>query len=98
MIALPVSRWKRARSGHLRDQEVGVALPPRAAGVGGTALGLEHVPVERLLRREHEWLVDLRERRCLAGGRALGPELLAHQERAGGHTSGCFQECSPREI
>jgi hypothetical protein len=31
----------------------------RAAGVGGTALGLEDVPVQRLLRRDHAGLVDL---------------------------------------
>ena len=30
---------------HLRDQEIGVALPARAAGVGGTALALEDVPL-----------------------------------------------------
>ena len=69
----------RAELGHLRDEEVGEALPADAAGVGRSALGLEQVPVERLLRREHERLVDprlrdlktwLRPRSAPTGGRA----------------------------
>ena len=85
---------------HLRDQEVGEALPPCAAGVGGTALGLEDVPVQRLLRRDHVGLVDLRKRRCgrFAGRRALGPERVAHQHRPG-RDAGCrLQKSAPRQM
>ena len=49
---------------HLRGQEIDEALPAGTAGIGRAALGLEDVPVERLLRREHEGLMDLRQGRA----------------------------------
>ena len=90
----------RAELGQLRNQEVGVALPADAAGVGRAALGFEEVPVERLLRRHHERLVDLRERGRgrFAGRRALGPERVAHQHRACRHAGCRLQEGAPRQM
>src|SRR5215510_4643993 len=82
---------------HLRDQEVRVALPPGTAGVGRTALRLEDMPVQGLLRRDHERLVDLRECGCrrFAGGRALGPERIAY-EHCPGRDAGCgFEKVPP---
>ena len=84
---------------HLRDEEVGEALPARAAGVGGTALGLEHVPVPRLIGRDHELRVDLGKREARPAVRRrerLGPQRSPRQDRAGGDAGGGLEEVPPR--
>ena len=58
VVDFDVTRSTAPNSG-IFEMRKSVKASIRAAGVGGTALGLEDVPVQRLLRRDHAGLVDL---------------------------------------
>ena len=80
---------------HLRDQEICVSLPARAARISWTSLALERGPVPSLIGRDHELLVDLwKSKIAIRGGRgfALGPKRFSNQDRTGGDA------CSLQEI
>src|SRR3954465_9282413 len=82
---------------HLRNEEVGEALPSRTARVSRPALGLEHVPVPRLIGRDHVLRIDPRKGgiRLACDGTALGPECFSIQRRAGSDAGGSLEEATP---
>src|ERR1700732_2461436 len=85
---------------HLRDQEICVSLPARAARISWTSLVLERGPVPSLIGRDHELLVDLwKGKIVIRGGRgfALGPERFSNQDRTDGDASS-LQEIPPGRV
>ena len=98
---LDVVEIDRAELRHLRDEKIGEALPARAAGVRGAALALEHVPIRRLIGRDHELRIDFRERqrrpgRGRRGGATLSRQRASAEHRAGGDTCRGFEKGPPR--
>jgi hypothetical protein len=92
---------------HLRDEQIREAFPAGTAGVSGAALGLEHVPVPRLIRRDHQPRIDLGEGQLRPGrvrpGRArrdraidLGRQRSLRKHRARGNAGSGPEEGPPR--
>src|SRR5436190_11024555 len=82
---------------HLRDQRISKTLPAGAARIGRTTLGLEDVPVPRLLRRDHELRIDSgggtdRSRRGTARASGLAEERSLAQHGTGGDACGSLEE------
>src|SRR5881296_1471562 len=93
---------------HLRNQKIRETFPARAAGIRRAALAFEHVPVPRLLRRDHQLRVDPGKSRMRTGlGRPNDtlrrerlshlPHLphLPHQSRARGDSRSRLEERPP---
>src|SRR5438093_10857514 len=84
---------------HLRNQKTRETFPAGAAGIRGTALAFEHVPVPGLLRRDHQLRLDPGKSRMRAGlGRptdSLYRERLPHQPRARGDSRSRLEERPP---
>src|SRR5436309_7027981 len=84
---------------HLRNQKIRETFPAHAAGIRGAALAFEHVPVPRLLWRDHQRRLDPGKSRMRAslGGPSdtLCRERLPHQPRARGDSRSRLEECPP---